>query len=118
VAVFRDLEVYRRSTALADRLRSAVLRWSPLDQWTVGVQLIRAVDSVGANLAEGSGRVTDNDRRRFLVLARGSALEAQHWIQRAVERRLALDDAALDDAVQIGRMLNGLLRATARTTND
>ena len=38
-------------------------------------QLIRASQSIPLNIAEGNGRVTDGDRRRFFEIARGSALE-------------------------------------------
>ena len=38
-------------------------------------QLIRASQSIPLNIAEGNGRVTENDRRRFFEIARGSALE-------------------------------------------
>ncbi len=85
--------------------------WDSFDRWTVGVQMVRAADSVGANLAEAWGRDTRADRRRMAFLARGSACELEHWVARAHERGLALPPNASSDAAEVSRMLNGLLRA-------
>ena len=38
-------------------------------------QLLRASQSIPQNIAEGNGKGTEPDRRRFLEIARGSALE-------------------------------------------
>ena len=38
-------------------------------------QLLRASQSIPLNIAEGNGKATDPDRRRFFQIARGSALE-------------------------------------------
>jgi four helix bundle protein len=97
---------------LADGLHSVVWRWSSFDRWTVGVQLVCAADSVGANIAEAAGRRTDPEKRRFLIVARGSVLELQHWLDRAKARGLPLPPDAGGDAAELGRMLNGLVKAT------
>jgi four helix bundle protein len=110
VGAFRDLEVYRRSVGLADAVHAFASAWSSFDLWTVGVQVVRAADSVGANIAEAEGRSTDADRRRFLIVARASALELQHWLDRADRRGLALPGEAQAEADRLGRMLNGLIR--------
>jgi four helix bundle protein len=54
---FRQLRVYRESVALADELHAAIKGWPSLERWTVGVQAIRAADSVGANIAEAYGLI-------------------------------------------------------------
>jgi four helix bundle protein len=112
---FEDLAVYQRVAALSDQIRDVVGRWDALDVWTLGVQLVRAIDSVGANLAEGCGRRSDADRRRFVYVARGSAYEVEHWLMRAQARSLALPENALVRAREIGRMLNGMARARTLT---
>ena len=38
-------------------------------------QLLRASQAIPLNIAEGHGKVTDGDRRRYFEIARGSALE-------------------------------------------
>jgi four helix bundle protein len=53
---FERLEIYRLAEELSDSLWTVVYTWSYLAQQTVGKQLIRAADSIGANIAEGSGR--------------------------------------------------------------
>ena len=58
VAGFEELLAYRRSVVLADELRIAVATWGSFDMWTVGIQLVRAADSIGANIAEAYGRRT------------------------------------------------------------
>jgi four helix bundle protein len=118
---FRDLIAYQRAIALADDLRALVQTWPTLDKWTVGIQMLRAADSVGANLAEAYGRATPRDQQRFLLFARGSAYETQHWIERAVTRSLLDDDTLRSRAAAVGQLVNGLMRSHKRrfrTTNN
>ncbi len=83
---FEKLRVYRLSENLADQIWNIVLGWDYLASDTVGKQLVRAADSVGANIAEGSGRGTFPENRRFVRIARGSLHETQHWLRRAYKR--------------------------------
>lgn len=59
---FESLQIYQLSENLSDPLWKIVLRWDVLAKETVGKQTVRAVDSIGANVAEGSGRA---ELRRF-----------------------------------------------------
>jgi four helix bundle protein len=110
---FRELKAYRLPAAIGDELRRAIAQWPPLDQWTLGAQLLRAIDSVGANIAEGAGRWHRRDQLRFIRNARGSLYETEHWIARAQAR--ALLDERWDDALtETARLLSGLIRKWER----
>lgn len=85
---FEKLRVYKLSENLADTIWGVVLKWNFLAQETVGKQIIKAADSIGANIAEGTGRGTVQDNRRFIRMARGSLYETQHWLRRAYKRSL------------------------------
>ena len=85
---FEKLRVYQLSEKLADHVWEIVLGWNNLARDTVGKQLIRSADSIGANIAEGCGRGRFLDNKRFVRTARGSLNETQHWLRRAYKRNL------------------------------
>ena len=94
MTAFKKLDVYRLSERLADRVWNLVLKWERFAKDTVGKQLVRAVDSIGANIAEGVGRGSYKDNRRFVRVARGSLNETMHWLRRAYARDLLSREAA------------------------
>ena len=85
---FENLEIYQIWENLSDKVWEIVLSWNRLAQDTIGKQIIRSTDSIGANIAEGSGRGSDQDYKRFLYMARGSLYETRHWLRRAFKRKL------------------------------
>lgn len=85
---FENLRIYQLSEKLADLVWEIVVTWSFLAQDTVGKQLIKAADSIGANIAEGSGRGSNAELKRFAKIARGSLFEVKHWLRRAHNRNL------------------------------
>lgn len=85
---FESLRVYRLSEQLADVVWEMVTGWNILAKDTVGKQMIRSTDSIGTNLAEGTGRGTYKDNCRFVDNARGSLYETRHWLRRAYKRHL------------------------------
>ena len=93
---FENWRVYRLAEELADTTWQIVLKWPQFAKDTIGKQLVRAADSIGANIAEGSGRKAFQDNRRFVRIARGSLNETQHWLRRAYKRELLSEPQVKD----------------------
>lgn len=111
---FEKLRVYQLAETLGDEVWEMVSKWKVLAKDTVGKQLVRAADSIGANIAEGSGRASKTDNRRFARIARGSLYETKHWLRRAFRRRLmtTVEIERMSPLVdELTRTLNGYLRS-------
>jgi four helix bundle protein len=77
---------------LADLVWDIVNSWDHFPKDTVGKQLVRSVDSIGANISEGSGCGTYKQNRYFVRISRGSLFETRHWLRRAYNRQLISDE--------------------------
>lgn len=114
---FEKLRIYRLAEQLGDRIWDVTLRWDRYARDTVGRQIVRAADSIGANLAEGIGRGTPGDNHRFVRIARGSLNETKHWHRRAYKRRL-LTEATVKDLKPLIEELAPKLNAYLRSINE
>jgi len=85
---FENLRVYWLAEKIGDLAWEVVAKWGRLDQDTIGKQPLNSADSIGANIAEGAGRGSFADNRRFARIARGSLFEVKHWLRRAYKRKL------------------------------
>src|ERR1044072_374539 len=118
---FEKLLCYKLSEKLADEIWNVVRPWDYLAKDTVGKQMIRAADSIGANIAEGTGRGTLEDNRRFIRIARGSLYETQHWLRRAYKRSLlSKEQVALLQPVisELTPKLNAYFRSVNKAALD
>jgi four helix bundle protein len=114
---FESLKVYRLAERLADRIWAIVEQWKPFPRQTVGNQMVRAADSIGANIAEGCGRGSYNNNRRYVRIARGSFNETQHWLRRAFVRKLLTVEHVADLKLlvaELGPRLNAYLKSIGR----
>jgi len=85
---FENLRIYKLAEELADLIWNVAGQWDRFAQDTMGKQMVRAADSIGANIAEGTGRGSFQDNKRFARMARGSLNETQHFLRRAFRRKL------------------------------
>jgi four helix bundle protein len=115
---FENLNVYRLSEEVADAVWDVATTWNQFARDTVGKQLVRAANSIGANIAEGDGRGSYQENRRFIRIARGSLNETKHWLRRAFRRKLL----SLQQTEQLKPLLdelaprlNAYLKAIGRT---
>lgn len=101
--------MYQRAETVADAVWNVVSAWELFAKDTVGKQLVRAADSVGANIAEGCGRGSFGDNKRFVKIARGSLYEVRHFLRRADKRGLITSEQR--------KLLHPLLKELPPTLN-
>ena len=118
---FEKLKVYQMSEKLADEIWVVVMGWDRFARNTLGGQIVRAADSIGANIAEGAGRGSFKENRRFIRIARGSLKETQHFLRRAYIRKL-LNERQINTIKplidNLATMLNGYLRSIGTIANN
>ena len=85
---FENLRVYQLAEEIEDLVWEVVFKWDRFPRNTIGKQLVDSADSIGANIAEGTGRGSFADNRRFAKIARGSLFEVKHWLRRSYKRKL------------------------------
>lgn len=71
---YEKLDVYRCSIEFL-ALAAAIIEALPKGNASLADQLKRGAMSVPLNIAEGAGKPTLADRKRFAAIARGSAME-------------------------------------------
>jgi four helix bundle protein len=77
---FEDLTVWRESQELAVDVYRVTKAFPKEELFGITSQLRRAVSSVSANIAEGFGRASKNDKLHFYVIAYGSLLETKNFL--------------------------------------
>ncbi len=83
-----EFRVYQLSMDIGDEVWFVVLKWNDLAKDTIGKQLVRAIDSVAANLSEGYGRYHYKEAKNFSYYSRGSLFESKTWLTKARNRGL------------------------------
>lgn len=89
-----NLEVYKKSVRLSGLAWIVYSKLPKQYQFTIGDQFLRAVDSIGANIAEGYGRFHYKDSIRFYYISRGSLFESKHWLYLLQQRDLITKETA------------------------
>ncbi|QLE55774.1 four helix bundle protein [Nostoc sp. TCL26-01] len=116
---FQELRVYQLAEKLADEIWQIVESWDMFAKNTIGTQMVRSADSIGANIAEGVGRGSYQDNKRFVRMARGSLNETKHWLRRAYTRKL-LTVEQIDKLKamlqELGPQLNSYLKSIGTTS--
>ena len=116
-----DLEIYREAMRIGEAIWCLVAEWPFFAKDTVGRQVVRAADSIAANLSEGYGRYHFKENQKFCYYSRGSAQETQTWIEKSVRRNLIPDDTARDlyrDLDTFMKRLNAYIRSIGPIDSD
>ena len=111
---FQKLEVWKKAHQMTLKIYRATQAFPREEMYRLADQLRRAASSVGANVAEGTGRNTLKEYLQFLYTARGSVEETKyHLILSRDLGYLSPDvfDELMEGYNEVGRMLNGLIKS-------
>ena len=116
-----DFHAYNRAMKLGQEIWRIAKEWDNFSKWTVGIQLVKAADSVSANLSEGLGRFFVKEIRQFGFYSRGSLFETKTWLQKATERDL-IDPEKFNNLISelevIGKMINAYINSLGSGFKD
>ena len=108
---FKDFKVWVKAHELTMAIYETTRTFPREEIYGLTSQMRRAAASIGANIAEGCGRGSDAELRRFLQIARGSANELEYHLLLAKDLKFVQvkDFEAFDARVQeVQRMLAAL----------
>lgn len=115
-----ELQVYQLSMDLAEKVWVIVINWDYFLKDTIGKQLVRAADSVAANLSEGFGRFFYKENRQLCYYSRGSLFETKTWLTKAKNRKLISEnqfEIFSNDIDLIGKKLNSYIKSIGKQSS-
>lgn len=115
-----ELQVYQLSMNIAERIWEIVIHWDFFAKDVVGKQLIKAADSIAANLSEGFGRYFYKENKQFCYYSRGSLFETKTWVRKANNRKLIDEKTYLEILTEldtIGVKLNNYIKTIGKISD-
>ena len=110
---FHDLHVWERSHRLTLTVYAATTKFPREELFGLTSQIRRCAVSIGANIAEGCGKLGNAEFQRFLQIAAGSSSELDYELLLAKDLGYLTQpdySGIADELSQIRRMLSSLLR--------
>jgi len=114
---YRDLVVWQKAMALVSCVYRLTRTFPDSERFGLISQIQRAAVSIPSNIAEGQGRLATKEFRQFLGIARGSLKELETQLLISIDLAYA-ETAEVNECLrladEVGRMLNGLIKALER----
>ncbi len=116
---FEGLRVYQAARHLVKDVYVLVNKLPAIENFALSSQIRRAIVSVKANIAEGSGRNHAKDKAHFIDMAYGSLMETYSELETATDLGYITEEEVKKikpTFVDVGKMLSGL--RTSILSND
>ena len=108
---FEGLRVYQAARQLVKDVYALVNKLPAIENFALSSQIRRAVVSIKANIAEGSGRNHSKDKAHFIDMAYGSLMETYSELETAADLNYITEKEVKNikpQFIDIGKMLSGL----------
>lgn len=112
-----DLIVWQKSRELNRGIYKVIKFFPSFEKTNLISQIIRAANSVCANIAEGFGRYNAQESIQFYRTARGSLIELKSHLYIAFDQEYISHEQLRELLLQvdeIGRMLSGFITSTRK----
>ena len=112
-----DFETYNLAMDLGEAVYEQVIKWDYFHRDTIGKQLVKAADSVAANLSEGLGRYHYKEKKNFSYYSRGSLFETKTWLTKANNRKQIDKEtfiSLINDLEKIGVKINNYIKTIGK----
>lgn len=83
-----DIDAYKIAFNLSNYVWDLIVKLDRFSKDTLGIQFVRSIDSISANIAEGFGRYSKKDKVKFFRIGFGSMYESLDWNEKALKRKL------------------------------
>ena len=110
---YRDLEIYKRSYNIALKLHKITKKFPETERYDLTSQIRRCSKSIPTNIAEGYGRNSKEEFKRFLKISLGSNDEMQVHLSFSKDLNYISEEEYIElrnEYNEIGRMLNTTLQ--------
>lgn len=110
---FRDLIIWQKSMLLVTEIYKLTQSFPSQEQYGLTSQMRRCAVSIPSNIAEGYGRNSTGDYKRFLQISVGSTFELQTQIEIAYNLRFIekeIFESIIEKAKELDRMLLSLIK--------
>ena len=110
---FRNLQVWQKAHKVVLDVYKCTKHFPSEEIYGMTRQMRTAASSVPINIAEGCGRGSDADLRRFLQMAMGSTSDLEHQLQLSCELQYlspSIYAPLNENVVEVKKMLSGLMK--------
>ncbi len=112
--MYQDLRVWHKSIELVKEIYFLTEKLPSKEKYVLSDQMRRAAISIPSNVAEGNGRSSKVEYKRFVEIARGSQYELQTQLYICVELNYFTEsdtEKANELITEVGKMLNNLIKS-------
>jgi four helix bundle protein len=110
---FRSLKVWEKAHVLTLAIYKATEKFPKQEMYALTSQIQRAAASIPANIAEGCGKDSDSELKRYFLIAMGSASELEYLLLLAHDLGYLPNESYQNmnnDLVEIRKMLNAFIQ--------
>ena len=117
---FRTLKVWEKAHTLTLAIYKATEKFPKQELYALTNQIQRAAVSVPTNIAEGCGKDSDAELKRYFVIAMGSSSELEYLLLLARDLKYLPEDRHQilnSDLIEVQRMLNAFIQKLKASTS-